>query len=58
MLWASTSYKRWSKCTIENVGGRFMQELRGQCIYFLYKKRAQLSILSNEQRPSWVLQMW
>jgi len=23
---ASTSYKRWSKCTMEKIGGRFLQE--------------------------------
>jgi len=27
---ASTSYKRWSKCTTEKVGGRFLQELKGK----------------------------
>jgi len=24
--WASTPYKRWSKCTMEKVGGRFLQK--------------------------------
>ena len=26
----STPCKRWSKCTMEKVGGRFLQELRGE----------------------------
>ena len=33
----TTPYKRWSKCTMEKVGGRVLQELRGKCINFLYK---------------------
>ena len=27
---ASTPYKRWSKCTMNKIGGRFLQELRGE----------------------------
>jgi len=27
---ASTPYKRWSKCTMEKVGGAFLQKLRGK----------------------------
>jgi len=27
---ASTPYKRWSKCTMKKIGGRFLQELRGE----------------------------
>ena len=27
---ASTPYKRWSKCTMEKVGGAFLQKLRGE----------------------------
>ena len=27
---ASTPYKRWSKCTMEKVGGTFLQKLRGE----------------------------
>jgi len=36
---APTPYKRQSKCTMEKVGGRFLQELRGggKCINFIYK---------------------
>jgi len=37
---------------MEKVRGRFFQELREKCVNFLYKKRAQLSDFSNEQRPS------
>jgi len=33
-----------------NVGERFLQELRRKCINFLYKKQAQPSVFSNEQR--------
>ena len=28
--WASTPYKRWSKFTMKKIGGRFLQELRGE----------------------------
>ena len=32
---ASTPYKRWSKCTMEKVGGAFLQKLRGgECINY------------------------
>ena len=27
---ASTPYKRWSKCTMEKVGGSVLQKLRGE----------------------------
>jgi len=37
---ASTPYKRWSKCTMEKVGG--LQELRGKCINFVYKVKSLL----------------
>ena len=29
---ASTPYKRWSKCTMEKVGGAFLQKLRGSAL--------------------------
>ena len=32
---ASTPYKRWSKCTMEKVGGeRFCRNLGGKCINY------------------------
>jgi len=31
---ASTPYKRWSKCTMKKIGGRFLQELRGKCVNY------------------------
>jgi len=31
----STPYKRWSKCTMKKIGGRFLQELRGEVRYSL-----------------------
>jgi len=39
---ASTPHKRWSKCTMEKVGGKFLQELKGKCINFLYKIKKNL----------------
>jgi len=35
---------------MEKLGGGFCWNIGGKCINFLYKKRAQLSVLSNEQR--------
>ena len=33
---ASTPYKRWSKCTMKKIGGRFLQELRGVHKLFMH----------------------
>ena len=30
----ASTYKRWSKCTMEKVGEAFLQKLRGECINY------------------------
>ena len=34
---ASTPYKRWSKCTMEKVREKVLQELRGKCDVVIYQ---------------------